>query len=114
MTNETKYCITAIIIALIWLAGQPMNISGGGEIHNLPYFNLDNSTINGHASIQIPLILTIPAIIIEITQYNNVMILLLILALFYIILQIKKHTSLCLIGNMRYERQAQLKHVERM
>ncbi len=53
MERSTKYCVTAIIIAIIWFLAQPIggNMSVSVNLVNVPYFNLTNSIIGGHAEI---------------------------------------------------------------
>lgn len=69
MEKSTKYCITAVVVALIWFMAQPIggNMSFDLSLKNVPYFNLTNSTVNGHAEISgyMPIGTIVPAFIAE-------------------------------------------------
>jgi hypothetical protein len=69
MDKETKYCITVIIVAFIWFMSQPMggNMSVSANFDRVPYFNLTNATISGHAEISgyIPIGIIMPMLIIN-------------------------------------------------
>ena len=78
MEEETKYCLTAIIIAIIWLLGQPMSGNMSVEVSNfdLSYFNLTNSTVSGSIEISgsMPIGTMIFVIFTEMMSYDGLFI----------------------------------------
>lgn len=69
MDKTTKICITAIIITLIWFLAQPIGgrMSFEANLDHVPYLNLTNSTISGHAEISgyMPMGTFVPVILID-------------------------------------------------
>jgi len=78
MQIDTKYCLTVIIIAIIWLLGQPISGNVSMEVSNfdLSYLNFTNSTISGSVEISgsMPIGTMIFVIFTEIMSYDNIFI----------------------------------------
>ncbi len=75
MEKETKYCVTAIIIAIIWFLAQPIggNMSMSANLSNVPYFNLTNSTVSGSAEISgyFPMGAFIPLMVVDVMESDG-------------------------------------------
>jgi len=75
MEKETKYCITIIIVAAIWLLGQPIsgNMSIEANFDRLPYFNLTNSSVSGSAEVSgsMPVGIILPMFVSDIVSYTS-------------------------------------------
>ena len=75
MNNTTKLCLTAITITLIWFLAQPFggNMSIEMNLDKVPYFNLTNSTISGHAEISgyMPIGFVFPTFVAELVSSDE-------------------------------------------
>ena len=78
MDKDTKYCLTAIIIAIIWLLGQPMSGNISIEVSNfdLSYFDITDSTVSGSIEISgnMPIGTMILVIFSEMMSYDSIFI----------------------------------------
>lgn len=94
MDKTTKICLTAITIAVIWFLVQPIggNVTFEVNLDKLPYFNLTNSTVIGHAEISgyMPIGTMFPIFIAELLSSKLTVSLILVTIIIYCIYRILK------------------------
>jgi len=94
MDKTTKICLTAITIAVIWFLSQPIggNMTFEANLDHIPYFNLTNSTVSGHAEISgyMPIGTMLPVFLAEILSSKITVYLILAILVAYCIYTIFK------------------------